>query len=395
MEGFIYPNEFEAQWGLAIVLYPYITGLVAGAFIVSSLYHVFGINSLKPVARFSLITALAFVLVAPLPLLLHLGQPQRAAEIFLTPNLTSAMSMFGYIWLFYLILLVTEIWLVFRKDIVSYHARAGEGIKKTIYSVLALGVYDISEKSLELDAKIIKVLAAIGIPLACLLHGYVGAIFGSINANPWWSTPLMPIIFLLSAIVSGMALLIVLYIIVSKIRRTPLDHDCLGSLFKWLGGFLTGAVALESLEVVSMLYMSEESWEVVSQLITREISLSYLGIQFGLGALLPLLILGIIVLINFRRQIATAFGLVASTLILIGVFAMRWNVVIGGQLFSKSFKGFISYTPPLMGKEGILVSLGLMMLPFAILAMIAYLIPPWQEKVEPSRELRWRTILNR
>ena len=132
MEGFIYPNEIEAHWGLAIVLYPYITGLVAGAFIVSSLYHVFGINSLNPVARFSLITALAFALVAPLPLLLHLGQPLRAAEIFLSPNFTSAMSMFGYIWLFYLILLLVEIWLVFRKDIVDYHARASAGIKKTI-----------------------------------------------------------------------------------------------------------------------------------------------------------------------------------------------------------------------------------------------------------------------
>jgi Ni/Fe-hydrogenase subunit HybB-like protein len=204
----------------------------------------------------------------------------------------------------------------------------------------------------------------------------------------------MPIIFLLSAIVSGMALLIVLYISVSKIRKTPLDHDCLGSMLKWLGGFLTVAIALEGLEVVSMLYMSEESWEVISHLISEELRLSYLGIQFGLGALLPLIILGTIVLINFRRQVTTTFGLVASTLILVGVFAMRWNVVIGGQLFSKSFKGFISYSPPLMGKEGILVSLGLMMLPFAILAIIAYLIPPWQPKVEPSRERRWGAILS-
>src|SRR4030065_2579302 len=104
MTGFIFPNEGVIEWDLLIVIYPYITGLVAGAFVVSSLYHVFGLTRLKPVARVSLITALAFLLVTPLPLVVHLGRPERALEVFLTPNLTSAMSALGYIWFFYLII---------------------------------------------------------------------------------------------------------------------------------------------------------------------------------------------------------------------------------------------------------------------------------------------------
>ena len=56
-QGFLFPNEIEVHWSLMIVLYPYITGLVAGAFIVSSLYHVFGREELKPVAKFSLVAA--------------------------------------------------------------------------------------------------------------------------------------------------------------------------------------------------------------------------------------------------------------------------------------------------------------------------------------------------
>src|SRR5512143_3904669 len=103
MGGFVYPNEAGIEWDLLIVIYPYITGLVAGAFVVSSLYHVFGVKSFQPVARLSLLTALSFALVCPLPLLLHLGRPERAFEIFFSPNLTSAMSMFGYIWLSYLL----------------------------------------------------------------------------------------------------------------------------------------------------------------------------------------------------------------------------------------------------------------------------------------------------
>src|SRR3990167_9530771 len=120
MEGYVYPNETEVYWSLLIVLSPYITGLVAGAFIVSSLYHVFDIASLKPVARFSLVTALSFALVAPLPLLVHLGRPERGFQIFFTPNPTSAMAGFGYVWLFYTTLLVAEGWLIYRKDIVTY-----------------------------------------------------------------------------------------------------------------------------------------------------------------------------------------------------------------------------------------------------------------------------------
>src|SRR3972149_9246921 len=122
MEGYVFPNEVEIQWSLLIVLYPFIPGLVAGAFVVSSLYHVFKIQSLKPVASFSLLMALSFMLVAPLPLLGHLGRPERGILIFLTPNFTSAMAGFGYIWVFYHIVTLSENSLVFRPVIVFYAA---------------------------------------------------------------------------------------------------------------------------------------------------------------------------------------------------------------------------------------------------------------------------------
>ena len=77
ISGYIYPNEIELHWGLLVVLYPYITGLVAGAFILASLEKVFRVKELEPTYRLSLLTALAFLLVAPLPLLAHLGHPER------------------------------------------------------------------------------------------------------------------------------------------------------------------------------------------------------------------------------------------------------------------------------------------------------------------------------
>ena len=78
-EGYVYPNEATQQplWSILIVLYPYITGLVAGAFIMASLVRVFNVKALEPVYRLSMLTAFAFLLCAPLPLLFHLGHPER------------------------------------------------------------------------------------------------------------------------------------------------------------------------------------------------------------------------------------------------------------------------------------------------------------------------------
>ncbi len=382
VEGFVYPNEAEIQWSILIVIYPYLTGLVAGAFIISSFYHVFGIQVFKPVARFSLVTALAFLLVAPLPLLAHLGRPERGFEIFLTPNPSSAMAGFGYIWIFYLILVLVETWLVFRRDIVIY-AQTTSGLLRLLYSLLALGVMDISEASLRNDRQLIKILAGVGIPSAFVLHGYVGFLFGAIKANPWWSTPLMPVIFLMSAIVSGIALLIVLYVVVTTLRGARVDTQCVRALAGWLVGFLALDLALEGLEIISMMYESEESWAAVRTLITEKIPLSFFGIQLLLGSVVPLAGLGLIGALKLSEGIKTRLIFMAAMLVLVGIFAMRWNVVIGGQLLSKSLRGFLSYTPPLGGREGILAAAAVLALPLQLFAVITFLLPPWREPAAP------------
>ena len=68
VDGFMYPNEVELQWSVLIVLYPFVTGLVAGAFILASLERVFKVEAVRPTYRLALLTALSFLLVAPLPL---------------------------------------------------------------------------------------------------------------------------------------------------------------------------------------------------------------------------------------------------------------------------------------------------------------------------------------
>jgi predicted membrane protein len=266
MQGYIYPNEYELYWGLLIVVYPYVTGLVAGAFILASLERVFNVKEVQPTYRLALLTALAFLLVAPLPLLAHLGHPFRSHEIFLTPNRQSAMAMFGFVYAWYLmVVLLLEIWFDYRKDLVLWY-RSETGWRRWVHYALTLGATDLSEKSLRFDDRMGRWITIIGIPSAFLLHGYVGFIFGSVKANPWWSSVLMPVVFLFSAIVSGIALVLIIYMIASMLRWKPVDMRCADKLAVFLFYAMVVDVSLEMLDFIHRLYESEESIGILTQL---------------------------------------------------------------------------------------------------------------------------------
>jgi Ni/Fe-hydrogenase subunit HybB-like protein len=113
--GYVYPNEAVIQWSVLIVIYPYLTGLVAGAFTVSSFYHVFGMQRFKPVARLAMLTSLCVLIFVPVPLLMHLGHPERSIYSMITPHLTSAFAMFGFFAAFYMVLLILECWFVYAR----------------------------------------------------------------------------------------------------------------------------------------------------------------------------------------------------------------------------------------------------------------------------------------
>src|SRR5499426_3058092 len=166
VDGFMYPNEVELQWSILIVLYPFITGLVAGAFILASLERVFNVQAVRPTYRLALLTALSFLLVAPLPLQLHLGHPERSFEMYLTPHRTSAMAMFGFVYLWYLmVVLLVEIWLDYRRDLVLTR-RASRGVARLLYGVLTLGSDNISPRSLSIDDRVGRIVTIVGIPSA-------------------------------------------------------------------------------------------------------------------------------------------------------------------------------------------------------------------------------------
>ncbi|MBI3682504.1 MAG: polysulfide reductase NrfD [Acidobacteria bacterium] len=386
VKGYIYPNEVELHWGLLVVVYPYLTGLVAGAFILASLERVFNVREVQPTYRLSLLTALAFLIVAPLPLLAHLGHPLRSFEIFLTPNLRSAMAMFGFVYAWYLmVVLLLEIWFDYRQDLVLW-SRRESGPRKWLHRLLTLGATDLSEASLRFDRNAGKLITLIGIPSAFLLHGYVGFIFGSVKANPWWSSVLIPVVFLFSAIVSGIALVLLLYMFTSLVRRVEIDMTCADKLSSLLLYALIVDFSLEVLDFIHRLYESEESIKILSQMISAKLFLSLVVLQALLGTVVPILLLGLLSpafrsrgLVEVPDELRRWAYVGAAVLIQIGIFSTRWNVVIGGQLFSKSLRGLTVYKMELTGLEGFFVSAALLILPFVVLYFLIKVLPPWQE----------------
>jgi Ni/Fe-hydrogenase subunit HybB-like protein len=379
VEGFMYPNEVELQWSVLIVLYPFITGLVAGAFILASLERVFRVQAVKPTYRLALLTALSFLLVAPLPLQLHLGHPERSFEMYLTPHRSSAMAMFGFVYLWYLMaVLLMEIWLDYRRDIVL-KSQSTKGVLRFLYRVLTLGSNNISERSLRIDGRLGHFITLVGIPSAFLLHGYVGFIFGSVKANPWWSSPLMPIVFIFSAMVSGIAVVMLLYMLSTWLRGREIDIRCVDKIAQYLLYTFVIDFSLEMLDLVHRIYEADESFRSLDFMVHTRLWKSQVIVQILLGTVTPIALLGFTQILRLTETARKRIYALAGSLTVIGIFAMRWNVVIGGQLFSKSFLGYTAYKMGFATREGLLTAIMLMILPFLILWVLVKLLPPWPD----------------
>lgn len=405
---FVLPNEY-VYWSIQIVMYPYMTGLVAGAFVLSSLYHVFGVEKLKEIARYALVFSFALLPVAMMPLLLHLSQPFRGIHVLMTPHFTSAISAFGIVFMTYACIVAAEIWFVYRKFIVESIHRLNrkssrgplEGLLLFIYKVISLGAMDISEEAMEADHKAVKFLAGLGIPVACFLHGYAGFIFGSVKANALWMTPLMPVIFICSAVVSGIALCIISYYIFMEIRKwaarfgknwllpdalahgdTTMRFEQLRSIqehevkmtSKYLLIFMTLAITLEILDMIFRGYTAVKSWDALRMVIYEHDFMKIFVYQYALGNVLPFILL-------LLPGLTTRRAAIASILVLFGVLMMRWNVVIGGQAFSLTFAGFMEYHLPIIPhnletfKEGLGGALLVIFTPFVIFYFLNMIFP--------------------
>jgi len=186
----------------------------------------------------------------------------------------------------------------------------------------------------------------------------------------------MPIVFLFSAIVSGIALVMLMYLVMTWYRKVPVDMQCLDTVARYLLYAFVIDLSLELLDLAHRIYEADESFKTLDFMVHTRLFLSQIVLQIVVGTLVPIALL-VSARMARNARLRRAVYIATGMLTLVGIFAMRWNVVIGGQLFSKSFLGYTTYKLEFATREGLAISIVLLVLPFVLLAGLVRLLPPW------------------
>ncbi len=309
-------------WGLWVGAYIYFIGVSAGAFLISTLVYAFGVKRLEKIGKLSLFTAVVALGVAMLSIWFDLGHPERALELILRTNIHSVMGWMIWFYSVYWLMLLVELWFALRPDFVAWSAR--KDVAGSLAHFLTFGRRDVSAKVLASDGRVLRVLGALGIPLAIALHGSVGALFGVVGARPYWNTGLTPIMFLVGALLSGGALTTFVVLIFGPDAGSQEHAETVVFLGQIVLGLLALDVILEWAEYSIGLYAAiPADAESMRLALFGPYAWVFWGIHVGLGVVIPAVILVV------RRHSPTWVG-IAGLLIAATFIAVRLNIVIPG-----------------------------------------------------------------
>jgi protein NrfD len=308
-------------WGLWIAGYIYFIGLSAGSFLISSLVYVFHIRRFESIGRLALFSAVVTLLLALLMVWADLGHMERAWEVLAYPNFRSPMAWMIWLYSAYFILILAELWLLLRRDLVV--GAEAHGFRGRLYRILSFGSRDRTDASAARDMRLVRVLGTIGIPVAIMFHGGVGALFGVVAARPLWHSGNFPILFLLSALTSGGALLTLISAFFQdgwhRNRETVLA----------LGRLVLGLLLLDLLfqfsEMLVAFYgaVPDAIWGFEQILAGPYWFVFWIG-QILIGSLVPIALLSL----PTRRD--ARWVSFAGLLIMLGFLSVRLNIVVPG-----------------------------------------------------------------
>lgn len=310
-------------WGLWVSAYIYFIGLSAGSFLLSSLIYVFGMKRLERIGRLSLFVAIITLFMALLSIWFDLGRMERAYRVITSPNFGSMMAWMIWLYSIYTLVMLLELWMALRPDFARWGAQGG--LRARIGPVLALSKGPLTETQESLTRHWLKVLATVGVPLAVTFHGGVGALFSTLSARPFWHTPLMPVLFLTGALVSGGALMAFVVTVFWPATDKEYVH-----IVSYIGravlGLLVFDVVLEWAEFsVPMWYGVGHEYDLLMRMLFGEFWWVFWVLHVGLGTVIPLILL--VSMGDRPRAVGLAGILIATTFM-----TVRLNIVIPGLI---------------------------------------------------------------
>ncbi|MFQ5875374.1 MAG: NrfD/PsrC family molybdoenzyme membrane anchor subunit [Dehalococcoidia bacterium] len=303
-----------AYWGLYIVNFVFFVGLSAGGIIMASLVHALGLSQFRPVARIAELMAIICVILAVLFILLDMGRPDRLGNLFLHGQLQSPLIWDVIVINLYLLVSLAYGYFGMRGDL----ARSIPTVprRRRLYRFLTLGYTDLSERALARDQKVLTALAFVGLPLAVALHTVTAWILGLVKARPGWYGAIMAPLFIISATVSGLALLLASAVFCRRFLRIPLEERVIRDLGKLLVFSIPVLGYLLFAELLTVLYGREPAaFRVLEEMMHGKYAFAFWGnLLFGL--LFPLAVLAVI-LLGIKRRLILWSGVLATPVIMV------------------------------------------------------------------------------
>ena len=298
-------------WGLYIITFMFFVGLSAGGLIVASAGRLFGVKQFAPIVRLAVVEAAVTIATAAILIIPDLGRPQRILNLFIHAHWMSPMIWDVTVILIYLVISLVYLWLYTRRDL------AARG------SWMALGTKDTSDSARAHDYHLTYILAWIALPAAVLVHSITAWIFGLQISRGFWYSAIMPPLFISSALVSGLSLVVILAFVVRRTGRVSFGDE-LGS---FLGGLLAVFLAVEAFLLLSEVlagYYPGIPTDAVHQLFSGRYAPGF-AVEVIVGLVIPFVLLAVAA---WRRRPRVV--VVASVLALIGIFVHRANLIVIG-----------------------------------------------------------------
>jgi anaerobic selenocysteine-containing dehydrogenase/Ni/Fe-hydrogenase subunit HybB-like protein len=345
-------NE-HIRWGLIVVTYMFLSGLGAGSLIVAVLPQlpwVFGRPALLHLRRAAIISAAACFVVVPLAVIADLGQPWRMWRVILAPHLTSAMPYGSYTLLLLTALIFVNLWLIHRPHL----AKAGQMRQDFLGRVYRWLAFDGAAAAGAADGgvgRLQQAVAMASVVAAMAFVAYTGFLLSTMASFGLWYTPLLGVVFAVAALASGFAWLLIVSGLSSRLAREP---ELLRLLAGSAAAFLLAYVGIRLWDLAHAAYVENLIWPAVQELLFRRLFVSYVGVELLVGGALAILVLVWTAWQGYRIG-----AVVGGVLALIGLFAGRWNIIIGGQSISRTGAGFIIEDWHIWGREGVVAAAGL------------------------------------
>lgn len=346
-------------WGIYIANFIFCVGLSAGGIAVSALVHLLDRQDMKPVAIMAEVLATSFLLLAAGFIIMDLGQPTRLFFVFISPNFSSPLLWDVTVITSYLVLCLALLYFSARAEVLR---RRDRGRWRPIVRLFTLGHTSLSERALRWDHRLLRALAIISIPGAVALHSVTAWILGLVKGQPGWNTPILAPLFISSALVSGLAGVILAVIVGRSLFRLEVDDRVIQSLAHYLLALIPVLLYLLFSEFLTVGYSGTPAHLVVFHEILFGRFARIFWFDIVVGVLVPLLLLAL----PWTRTIGGIA--LASLLVIVGVFAERTYLLLPSLMRPSLIPGAVAYHPTavewsIMGGAyalGLAVFLGLM-----------------------------------